>query len=67
MPLEKEECLRRLARILPQDPREKKAESGEEADHKPMGQRDAQRGKQLPTVLSGPGTYLVQGGIGDRH
>lgn len=29
--------LRRLARISPQDPREKREESGEGADHKPAG------------------------------
>lgn len=35
--LEADEYLWRLARISPQDPREKREESGEGADHKPAG------------------------------
>ena len=53
--LEAEKCLWRLVRISAQAPGEKTGVSG--------GQRKAQGGKQLPTVLRESGTYPVHGGV----
>lgn len=64
--LKADEYLQRLARIFPQDPREKREESGEGADHKPAGRKETQRGRQLRTARRCSGTHLLQGGIGER-
>lgn len=55
--MEAEKCLWRPVGISAQTPREKRRVSG--------GQKKAQGGKQLPTVLRESGTYPVQGGIGN--